>query len=88
LRLLFVEQSVPQAVVSSWVSQAFSKLVILYLPCFHDTLYILYNREHVQVVAVLSELRVWQETSLTGGLTGWILNVTFKKNMKVALLGG
>jgi transcription initiation factor TFIIH subunit 4 len=25
LRLLFVEQSVPQAVVSSWVSQAFSK---------------------------------------------------------------
>ncbi|XP_059481929.1 general transcription factor IIH subunit 4 [Neocloeon triangulifer] len=69
LRLLFVEQSVPQAVVASWVSQAYSK-------------------EHLEVVGVLTELRVWQETSLTGGLTGWILNSTFKKNMKIALLGG
>lgn len=69
LRILFVEQAVPQAVVSSWVSQAYSK-------------------DHSAVVEVLSELRVWQEASLPGGLTGWILNPTFKKNMKIALLGG
>ncbi|XP_065331992.1 general transcription factor IIH subunit 4 [Cloeon dipterum] len=69
LRLLFVEQSLPQEVVASWVSQAYSK-------------------ELLEVVGVLSELRVWQETSLTGGLVGRILNPTFKKNMKIAMNGG
>ncbi|KAJ8962835.1 hypothetical protein NQ318_001235 [Aromia moschata] len=69
IRILFVDQPVPQAVVASWGSQAFSK-------------------EHVYVSKVLSELSVWQEATIPGGLLGWILSPTFKKNLKVALLGG
>ncbi|EFA07302.1 general transcription factor IIH subunit 4 [Tribolium castaneum] len=69
IRILFVEQPVPQAVVASWGAQAFSK-------------------EHVYVSKVLSELSVWQEAAIPGGLLGWILSVTFKKNLKIALLGG
>ncbi|KAL3289193.1 hypothetical protein HHI36_003628 [Cryptolaemus montrouzieri] len=69
IRILFVEQPVPQAVVASWGSQAFSK-------------------EHVYVSKVLSELSVWQEASIPGGLLGWILSPTFKKNLKITLLGG
>ncbi|XP_018567144.1 general transcription factor IIH subunit 4 [Anoplophora glabripennis] len=69
IRILFVEQPVPQAVVASWGSQAFSK-------------------EHVYVSKVLSELSVWQEAAIPGGLLGWILSSTFKRNLKVALLGG
>ncbi|KAL1140221.1 hypothetical protein AAG570_000153 [Ranatra chinensis] len=57
VRILYVEQPVPQA-------------------------------EHVEVVKVLSDLKVWQEASIPGGLAGWILNPTFKKNAKVAILGG
>lgn len=45
-------------------------------------------REHVYVSKVLSELMVWQEAAIPGGLLGWILNATFKKNLKIALLGG
>lgn len=69
IRILFVEQPVPQAVVASWGSQAFSK-------------------EHVYVSKVLSDLSVWQEAPIPGGLLGWILSPTFKRNLKVALLGG
>ncbi|KAJ8949377.1 hypothetical protein NQ314_008237 [Rhamnusium bicolor] len=69
IRILFVEQPVPQAVVASWGSQAFSK-------------------EHIFVSKVLSELSVWQEAAIPGGLLGWILSPTFKRNLKVALLGG
>ncbi|KAJ8916336.1 hypothetical protein NQ315_005031 [Exocentrus adspersus] len=69
IRILFVEQPVPQAVVASWGSQAFSK-------------------EHVYVSKVLTELAVWQEAAIPGGLLGWILSPTFKRNLKVALLGG
>ncbi|KAJ8983386.1 hypothetical protein NQ317_010479 [Molorchus minor] len=69
IRILFVDQPVPQAVVASWGSQAFSK-------------------EHLYVSKVLSELSVWQEASIPGGLLGWILSPTFKRNLKVALLGG
>ncbi|CAH1155068.1 unnamed protein product [Phaedon cochleariae] len=69
IRILFVEQPVPQAVVASWGSQAFSK-------------------EHTHVSKVLTELSVWQEAGIPGGLLGWILSPTFKKNLKVALLGG
>ncbi|GLG94312.1 hypothetical protein R5R35_013875 [Gryllus longicercus] len=68
IRILFVEQPVPQAVVASWVSQSYSK-------------------DHTTVVDVLSGLRVWQEAAIPGGLLGWILNSTFKKNLKIALLG-
>jgi transcription initiation factor TFIIH subunit 4 len=45
-------------------------------------------REHIYVSKVLSELSVWQEAAIPGGLLGWILCVTFKKNLKIALLGG
>ncbi|XP_046387995.1 general transcription factor IIH subunit 4 [Ischnura elegans] len=69
IRILFVEQPVPQAVVASWVTQTYSK-------------------EHLEVVQILNELRVWQEAAIPGGLPGWILNPTFKKNLKIALLGG
>ncbi|KAJ3650249.1 hypothetical protein Zmor_021947 [Zophobas morio] len=69
IRILFVEQPVPQAVVASWGAQAFSK-------------------EHIYVSKVLSELSVWQEAAIPGGLLGWILSVTFKRNLKLALLGG
>ncbi|KAG5873371.1 hypothetical protein JTB14_022974 [Gonioctena quinquepunctata] len=69
IRILFVEQPVPQAVVASWGSQAFSK-------------------EHIFVSKVLTELSVWQEAAIPGGLLGWILSPTFKRQLKVALLGG
>ncbi|KAG7301158.1 hypothetical protein JYU34_014006 [Plutella xylostella] len=69
IRLLFVEQPVPQAVVASWVSQAHAK-------------------EQNKSCETLSELSVWQEAPIPGGLPGWILSQSFKKNLKVALLGG
>ncbi|XP_014279328.1 general transcription factor IIH subunit 4 [Halyomorpha halys] len=69
MRVLFVEQPVPQAVIASWVGQEYSK-------------------EHTEVVEVLSKLKVWQEASIPGGLPAWALNVTFKKNLKVAIFGG
>jgi transcription initiation factor TFIIH subunit 4 len=47
-----------------------------------------FSKEHIYVSKVLSELSVWQEAAIPGGLLGWILCVTFKKNLKIALLGG
>ncbi|KAJ8716942.1 hypothetical protein PYW08_005341 [Mythimna loreyi] len=69
IRLLFVEQPVPQAVVTSWVSQTFAK-------------------EQAKACEALSELSVWQEAPIPGGMPGWMLALSFKKNLKVALLGG
>ncbi|CAG9832663.1 unnamed protein product [Diabrotica balteata] len=69
IRLLFVEQPVPQAVVASWGSQTFSK-------------------EHTYATKVLAELTLWQEAAIPGGLLGWILSPMFKRNLKIALLGG
>ncbi|CAH2002044.1 unnamed protein product [Acanthoscelides obtectus] len=69
IRILFVEQPVPQAVVASWGSQSFSK-------------------EHNFISKVLTELSLWQEAAIPGGLLGWILSPTFKRNLKIALLGG
>ncbi|KAM3959470.1 general transcription factor IIH subunit 4 marionette [Aphomia sociella] len=69
IRLLFVEQPVPQAVVTSWVSQAYAK-------------------EQSKACEALSELSVWQEAPIPGGMPGWMLAQSFKKNLKVALLGG
>ncbi|XP_013394189.1 general transcription factor IIH subunit 4 [Lingula anatina] len=69
MRILFVEQPVPQAVVSSWVENK-------------------HQEEHQQACQVLSELRVWQNHQLPGGLTGWMLNETYRWNLKTALLGG
>nr|CAI5820203.1 unnamed protein product [Callosobruchus analis] len=69
IRILFVEQPVPQAVVASWGSQSFSK-------------------EHIYISKVLTELSLWQDAAIPGGLLGWILSPTFKRNLKIALLGG
>ncbi|XP_028161389.1 general transcription factor IIH subunit 4 [Ostrinia furnacalis] len=69
IRLLFVEQPVPQAVVTSWVSQTFAK-------------------EQNKACEALSELSVWQEAPIPGGMPGWMLAQSFKKNLKVSLLGG
>ena len=49
---------------------------------------ILIFREHKFAAKVLSDLRVWHEQQMQGGLLGWTLNSTFRSNMKVALLGG
>jgi len=49
---------------------------------------ILFLSEHRQSVRGLSELRIWYEQPLPGGMQGWLLNNTFKSNMKTALLGG
>ncbi|CAG9857801.1 unnamed protein product [Phyllotreta striolata] len=69
IRMVFVEQPVPQAVVASWGSQ-------------------IYSKEHNNASKVLSDLMLWQEAAIPGGLLGWIISPTFKKNIKIALLGG
>ncbi|XP_060065696.1 general transcription factor IIH subunit 4-like [Ylistrum balloti] len=47
-----------------------------------------HQNEHKTSARVLSELRVWQEQGMVGGLPGWTLSPTFRQNMRVALLGG
>jgi len=69
VRLIYIEQAIPQAVVSSWVNHHYQKLS----KAAQDT---------------LSSLRVWKETSMHGGLTSWLLNATFRTNLKMALAGG
>lgn len=69
IRILFVEQPVPQAVITSWTSQLFAK-------------------EHAQATTLLSELMMWRSAAIPGGLPAWELTPTFKKNLKIALLGG
>lgn len=69
IRILFVEQPVPQAVITSWTSQ-------------------LYSKEHAMATSVLSDLVIWRSAAIPGGLPAWELTPTFKKNLKIALLGG
>jgi len=69
MRSLFVEQPIPQAVVTSWIHPSHVK-------------------EQFQCVQTLKELRVWQEMPMPGGLPGWIISNVFRKNLKIALLGG
>ncbi|WAR30320.1 TF2H4-like protein [Mya arenaria] len=47
-----------------------------------------YVSDHRSAVGALSDLRIWYEQPLPGGMQGWIINSTFKSNMKTALLGG
>ncbi|XP_067661083.1 general transcription factor IIH subunit 4-like [Haliotis asinina] len=47
-----------------------------------------HQEEHRNAVKSLSDLRVWHDQPLPGGMPGWLLNHTFRKNMKIALLGG
>ncbi|XP_072024475.1 general transcription factor IIH subunit 4-like [Amphiura filiformis] len=44
--------------------------------------------EHREAVELLSVLRLWHDSSLPGGLPGWLLNPIFRTNLKTALLGG
>ncbi|XP_055531849.1 general transcription factor IIH subunit 4 [Wyeomyia smithii] len=69
IRILFLEQAIPQAVVTSWGSQ-------------------IYAKENVIVSRVLTDLGVWRNIPIPGGLEGLELCPTFKKNLKIALLGG
>ena len=70
LRLLYVEQPVPKAVVSSWVNSA---------QCGNQAL---------ESTEELTTLGVWKEAAMPGGLPAWILDVTFRKNLKIVLTGG
>ncbi len=70
LRLLYVEQPVPKAVVSSWVNAA---------QC---------GTQALESAEELTTLGVWREAAMPGGLPAWILDVTFRKNLKVVLMGG
>ncbi|XP_070582185.1 general transcription factor IIH subunit 4-like [Ptychodera flava] len=69
MRILFVDQPLPQAVVASWVITG-------------------HQQEHIQSTRVLSDLRVWHDHPIPGGLPGWLLNPTYRVNLKIALLGG
>lgn len=69
IRILFVEQAVPQAVIASWTSQ-------------------LHSKEHTTATSALNELMIWRSGVIPGGLPAWELMPTFKKNLKIALLGG
>merc|ERR1719471_2153725 len=69
MRLLWVQQPVPQAVVSSWVTAGHSK-------------------ECDRAKESLSGLRLWQGTKMPGGMEAWMLNGTFRANLKMALSGG
>lgn len=45
-------------------------------------------REHTASTVVLGELGVWRSATIPGGLLAWELSPTFKRNLKIALLGG
>lgn len=65
----------------------------MFVLCHIDTSFQVVNhaffyREHLYVSRVLNDLSVWQEAPIPGGLQGWILSAVFKRNLKIALLGG
>jgi transcription initiation factor TFIIH subunit 4 len=46
------------------------------------------NSENLASCEALTELKIWSESSISGGLIAWDLNASFKRNLKVAWLGG
>lgn len=48
----------------------------------------LHAEDHSKVAHSLTELNVWTEVSISGGLPGWTLNKIFQTNLKIVLLGG
>jgi hypothetical protein len=48
----------------------------------------LFYRENLEACNTLSELKIWAEASIPGGLSAWDLNPFFKRNLKIAWLGG
>lgn len=47
-----------------------------------------YAKEHEFATSVLTDLGVWRGAAIPGGLPAWELCPTFKRNLKIALLGG
>lgn len=45
-------------------------------------------KEHSSQAQTLVDLRVWQAVAISGGVPGWLLTPTFRKNLKGALMGG
>lgn len=45
-------------------------------------------REYNEAIEALTVLKMFNETSMAGGLQAWTLNPNFKKNYKMAVLGG
>ena len=39
-------------------------------------------------LTALTELGIWKETAMSGGMSAWILDKTFRANLKVVLIGG
>lgn len=70
MRLFYVEQAVPKAVVLSWVNQA------------------QFGDQAKESATYLTELRIWEEAAMPGGLPAWILDRVFRSNLKIALVGG
>ena len=70
MRLFYVEQAVPQAVVLSWVNQA----------NFGD--------KAKESSTALTDLGIWKEAAMPGGLPAWILDTTFRTNLKTVMVGG
>ena len=69
MRLIFVQQAVPQAVVSSWVTAQSGP-------------------QSQEMKERLSSLKLWNSTKMPGGLEAWLLNGTFRANLRMALSGG
>ena len=70
MRLFYVEQAVPQAVVLSWVNQAN------------------HGDKAKEASTALSDLGIWKDTAMPGGLPAWILDKTFRTNLKIVMIGG
>lgn len=66
LRLMFIEQPIPQAVISSWVKT---------------------SSDYTEASEALNKLHIWKQHMLNG-LPAWVLNSTFRENLKAAWLGG
>lgn len=47
-----------------------------------------FNRDHTKATSTLRDLVIWRTATIPGGLPAWELTPTFKKNLKIAILGG
>jgi transcription initiation factor TFIIH subunit 4 len=45
-------------------------------------------RENMIACNSLTELKIWSTSQVPGGLSAWELNPFFKRNLKIAWLGG
>ena len=44
--------------------------------------------DYQEIVETLSNLRLWSQQPVVGGMPGWILNPTFREGLKSSLVGG